>query len=187
MRHGVRLEVNVEPGVLSAPGVSIGVRSGVRLVLMFWEKPELRLCVMPEIIILVCSVVRVRPLLYTDEHSALRAKRSSRSFDTLDARRARSRRRQIKRTGPFFFLIICIVPLDELISKGEFPVQENLEVDHLLPEDVLTLQKVTCDLGLVQELNSRLEALCVLCRRRPTGQNRLKLLRGYTLNQYVSE
>lgn len=68
----------------------------------------------------------------------------------------------------FFLVIICIVPLDELISKGEFPVQENLEVDHLLPEDVLTLQKVTRDLGLVEELNSRLEALGILCRRGPT-------------------
>lgn len=61
------------------------------------------------------------------------------------------------RTGSFFFPffeIICIVPLDELISKGKFPIQENLEVDHLLPEDVLTLQKVTCNLGLVEELNS---------------------------------
>lgn len=102
----MRLEVKVEPGVLSAPGVRVGVRSGVRLVLMLWEKPELRLCVMPEIIILVCSVVSVRPLLYTDEHSALMAKRSSRSFDTLGARRARSRRCQtqkIKWTAPFFF------------------------------------------------------------------------------------
>lgn len=87
----MRFEVKVEPGVLSAPGVSVGVRSGVRLVLMFWEKPELRLCVMPEIIILVCSVVKVRPLLYTDEHSARKVKRSSRSLDTLDARRARSK------------------------------------------------------------------------------------------------
>lgn len=60
---------------------------------------------------------------------------------------------------------MCTVPLDELISKGEFPIQENLEVDHLLPEDVLTLQKVTRDLGFVEELNSRLEPLGVLCRR----------------------
>lgn len=83
VRHGVRLEVNVDPGVLNPPGVSAGVRAGVRLVLMFCEKPELRLCVMPEIIILVCSVVSVRPWLYTEEHSALRMRRSSRSFDTL--------------------------------------------------------------------------------------------------------
>lgn len=86
MRHGVRLEVNVDPGVPNPPGVSAGVRAGVRLVLMFCEKPEFRLCVMPEIIILVCSVVKVRPLLYTEEHSALRAKRSSRSFDTLQSK-----------------------------------------------------------------------------------------------------
>lgn len=76
------------------------------------------------------------------------------------------------RTGSFFFFfsffeIIYILPLDELISKGEFPVQENLEVDHLLPEDVLTLQKVTCNLGLVEELNSGLEALGILCRTEP--------------------
>lgn len=83
VRHGVRLEVNVDPGVPNPAGVSAGVRAGVRLVLMFCENPEFRLCVMPEIIILVCSVVRVRPLLYTDEHSVLRTNRSSRSFDTL--------------------------------------------------------------------------------------------------------
>ena len=87
VRHGVRLEVNVDPGVPKPPGVSAGVRAGVRLALMFCEKPEFRLCVMPEIIILVCSVVRVRPLLYTEEHSALRARRSSRSFDTLKSNR----------------------------------------------------------------------------------------------------
>lgn len=81
VRHDVRLEVNVDPGVPNPPGVSAGVRVGVRLV--FCGKPEFRLCVMPEIIILVCSVVRVRPLLYKEEQSALRVKRSSRSFDTL--------------------------------------------------------------------------------------------------------
>lgn len=79
VRHGVRLEVNVEPGVLSPPGV----RAGVRIVLKFWEKPEFRLCVVPAIIILVCSVVKVRPRLYTEEHSALRARSSSRRFETL--------------------------------------------------------------------------------------------------------
>lgn len=42
---------------------------------------------MPEIIILVCSVVRVRPLLYKEEQSALSAIRSSRSFDTLASRK----------------------------------------------------------------------------------------------------
>jgi len=83
VRLCVRLEVNVDPGVPNPPEVSAGLRAGVRLELMFWEKPEFRLCVMPEIIILVCSDVRVRPLLYTEEHSALRARRSSRSFDTL--------------------------------------------------------------------------------------------------------
>lgn len=87
VRHGVRLEVNVDPGVPNPPGVSAGVRAGDRLVLMFCEKPEFRLCVMPEIIILVCSVVRVRPLLYTEEHSDLRARRSSRSLDTLKSNR----------------------------------------------------------------------------------------------------
>ena len=51
MRPGLRLEVKVDPGVPRPPGV----RAGVRLE----EKPELRLWVMPEIIILVCSVVRV--------------------------------------------------------------------------------------------------------------------------------
>lgn len=88
VRHGVRLEVNVvDPGVPNPPGVSAGVRAGVRLELMFCEKPEFRLCVMPEIIILVCSVVSVRPLLYTEEHSALRVRRSSRSFDTLRSKK----------------------------------------------------------------------------------------------------
>lgn len=42
---------------------------------------------MPEIIILVCSVVRVRPLLYKEEQSALSAIRSSRSLDTLASRK----------------------------------------------------------------------------------------------------
>lgn len=73
----------MDPGVPNPPGVSAGVRAGVRLVLMFCEKPGFRLCVMPEIIILVSSVVRVRLLLYTEENSALRDRRSSRSFDTL--------------------------------------------------------------------------------------------------------
>lgn len=80
MRHGVRLEVNVDPVVPNPPGV----RAGGRLV---FGKPEFRLCVMPEIIILVCSVVRVRPLLYKEEQSTLRAKRSSRSFDTLASKK----------------------------------------------------------------------------------------------------
>lgn len=83
VRHDVRLEVNADPGVPNPPGVSAGVRTGVRLV--FCGKVEFRLCVMPEIIILVCSVVRVRPLLYKEEQSALRANRSSRSFDTLSS------------------------------------------------------------------------------------------------------
>lgn len=85
VRHDVRLEVSVDPGVPNPPGVRAGVRAGSRLV--FCGKPEFRLCVMPEIIILVCSVVRVRPLLYKEEQSALRAKRSSRSFDTLASKK----------------------------------------------------------------------------------------------------
>lgn len=82
--------MKVEPGVPNPPGVSAGVRAGVRFVPMLWEKPEFRLCVMPEIIILVCSVVRVRPLLYTEEHSALRLRRSSRSLDTLLEKKRKS-------------------------------------------------------------------------------------------------
>ena len=84
VRHDVRLEVNDDP-----PGVEAGARAAVRLV--FCGKPEFRLCVMPEIIILVCSVVRVRPLLYKEEQSALRAKRSSRSFDTLASKKQKNK------------------------------------------------------------------------------------------------
>ena len=97
VRPGVRLEVNVEPGVPKPPGV----RSGVRLELMFWEKPEFRLCVMPEIIRLVCSVVSVCPLLYTEEHSDLRESRSSRSCDTLHSKRHNNMR--CKRPGKVSF------------------------------------------------------------------------------------
>lgn len=86
VRHDVRLEVNVDPGVPSPPGVRAGVRAGGGM-LVLCGNPEFRLCVMPEIIILVCSVVRVRPLLYKEEQSALRAKRSSRSLDTLASRK----------------------------------------------------------------------------------------------------
>ena len=109
VRHGVRLEVNVDPGVPKPPGVSAGVRAGVRLALMFCEKPEFRLCVMPEIIILVCSVVRVRPLLYTEEHSALRARRSSRSFDTLKSNRNNNMRwiAAREKSNPLYFLKKC--------------------------------------------------------------------------------
>lgn len=82
VRHDVRLEVKVDPGVPSPPGVRA---AGGRLVLC--GNPEFRLCVMPEIINLVCSVVRVRPLLYKEEQSALRAKRSSRSLDTLASKK----------------------------------------------------------------------------------------------------
>lgn len=85
LKHGVRHDVNVDPGVPNPPGVRAGVRDDVSFV--FCGKPEFRLCVMPEIIILVCSVVRVRPLLYKEEQSALRAKRSSRSFDTLASKK----------------------------------------------------------------------------------------------------
>lgn len=63
-----------------------------------------------------------------------------------------------------FFFKIYFVPLDKLICKGEFPIQENLEVHHLLPEDVLTFQKVTRDLSLIEELNTRLETFCILRR-----------------------
>lgn len=73
----------MDPGVPKPPDVREGVISDVKLELMLCGKPEFRLCVMPEIMRLVCSVVRVRPLLYTVEHSALRAKRSSRSLETL--------------------------------------------------------------------------------------------------------
>lgn len=66
--------------------------------------------------------------------------------------------------------------MDELISKGEFPIQENLEVDHLLPEDVLTLQKVTRDLGLVDKLNSRLKALGILCKKGAAGVKEAQVL-----------
>ena len=55
VRPEVRLEVKVDPGEPRPPGV----RAGLRLE----EKLELRLWVMPEIIILVCSVVRVWPWL----------------------------------------------------------------------------------------------------------------------------
>lgn len=60
--------------------------------------------------------------------------------------------------------LIYFVPLDKLICKGEFPIQENLEVNHLLPEDVLTFQKVTCDLSLIEELNTGLETFRILRR-----------------------
>lgn len=94
VRRDVRLEVSVDPGVPNPPGVRAGVRAGSRLV--FCGKPEFRLCVMPEIIILVCSVVRVRPLLYKEEQSALRAKRSSRSFDTLASKKKKKRKKDMK-------------------------------------------------------------------------------------------
>ena len=58
-----------------------------------------------------------------------------------------------------------VVPLDELIGEGELPVQEHLDVHHLLSERVLTLQEVAGDLGLVLELDARLQAFSVL--RRP--------------------
>lgn len=51
--------------------------------LKFGANPEFKLCVIPDIIILVCSVVRVLPLLYIEEHSALKAIRSSLSLATL--------------------------------------------------------------------------------------------------------
>lgn len=54
-----------------------------KLGLKFGANPEFKLCVIPDIIILVCSVVSVLPMLYTEEHSALKAIRSSRSFATL--------------------------------------------------------------------------------------------------------
>ena len=58
-----------------------------------------------------------------------------------------------------------VVPLDELIGEGELPVQEHLDVHHLLSERVLTLQEVAGDLSLVLELDARLQAFSVL--RRP--------------------
>lgn len=44
---------------VTRPGVSAGDSPALK----FWEKFEFKLCVMPEIIILVCSEVSVRPLL----------------------------------------------------------------------------------------------------------------------------
>lgn len=141
----------MDPGVPNPPGVSAGVRAGVRLVLMFCEKPEFRLCVMPEIIILVCSVVRVRPLLYTEEHSALRDRRSSRSFDTLHSKRNNDMRCLNVSENSVCYLCkrMHFVPLDKLICEGEFPIQKNLDVHHLLSEDVLTLQKVAGNLSFI--------------------------------------
>lgn len=48
-----------------------------------------------------------------------------------------------------FFKRMYSVPLHELICEGEFPIQENLDVHHLLSEDVLALQKVAGDLGFM--------------------------------------
>lgn len=46
-------------------------------------------------------------------------------------------------------LRIYFVPLDKLICKGEFPIQKNLDVHHLLSEDILTLQKVASNLSFI--------------------------------------
>lgn len=58
---------------------------------------------MPEIILLVCSVVSVCPLLYTEEHSDLRESRSSRSCDTLHSKRHNNMR--CKRRGKLSFFL----------------------------------------------------------------------------------
>lgn len=114
--------MSVDPGVPNPPGVRADVRAGVRLV--FCEKPEFRLCVMPEIIILVCSVVRVRPLLYKEEQSALRAKRSSRSFDTLATKKRGKKQMKSHTACQLYFLgSIFFLPLDQLICKGKLSVQ----------------------------------------------------------------
>lgn len=52
--------------------------------------------------------------------------------------------------------------MDKLVSEVELPVQKDLDVHHLLPEQRLTLQQVARDLRLVLELDPRLQALGVL-------------------------
>lgn len=63
---------------------------------------------------------------------------------------------------------IYFVPLDKLICKGEFSIQKNLDVHHLLSDDILTLEKVAGNLSFMLELNTRLKTFCILSR----GENK---------------
>lgn len=41
------------------------------------------------------------------------------------------------------------LPLDKLICKWEFSIQENLDIHYLLSENILTLQQVASDLSFI--------------------------------------